>query len=70
MDWRRLKAEAIVAGRKLYEVSAESGNCPRTITEIFAERRPLDEAAVNRIRRANRGEATQKLVPENIVGSS
>ena len=28
MDGRMLKAEAIVAGRKLYEVPAASGFCP------------------------------------------
>ena len=50
MEGLMLKAEAIVAGRKLYEVSAASGFCPRTLTEIFAGRRPLDEETVARIR--------------------
>ena len=62
-----LKAEAIVAGRKVYEVSAESGICPRTLTEIFVGRRPLDEETVNRIRRAVWGESIRRLVLEDPV---
>ena len=67
MDGRMLKAEAIVAGRKLYEVSAASGFCPRTLTEIFAGRRPLDEETVARIRRAIWGDATRSLVLEETI---
>ena len=66
-DGRMLKAEAIVAGRKLYEVSAESGICPRTLTEILAGRRPLDEETGDRIRRAIWGESIRKLVLEETV---
>ncbi len=65
MDGRILKAEAVVAGRKVYEVSAESGICRRTLTEIFAGRRPLDEETVDRIRRAIWGESIRKLVLED-----
>ena len=67
MDGRISKAEAIVAGRKVYEVSAESGICPRTLTEIFAARRPLDEETVDRIRRGIWGEVIRKLVLEDTV---
>ena len=67
MDGRTLQAEAIVAGRKLYQVSAESGICPRTLTQIFADRRPVDEEPVERIRRAIWGEVIRKLVLEDTV---
>ena len=65
MDGHIFKAEAVVAGRKVYEVSAESGICRRTLTEIFAGRRPLDEETVDRIRRAIWGESIRKLVLED-----
>ena len=65
MNGRILKAEAIVAGRKLYEVSAGSGICPRTLTEFFAGRRSLDKETIERIRRAIWGDTPRKLVLED-----
>ena len=62
MEGPLLKAEAMVAGRKMYEVSAATGICPRTLTEIFAGRRNLDPQTTERIRMAIWGPAVKKLV--------
>lgn len=70
MNGRILKAEAVVAGRKVYEVSAASGICPRTLTEIFAGRRTLDLETINRIRIAIWGDATKKLVLEDLLATA
>ena len=67
MNGRLLKAEAIVAGRKLYEVSGASGICPRTLSEIFAGRRDLDTETIDRIRTAIWGDSPRRLVLEELL---
>ena len=69
MDGPLLKAEAMVAGRKMYEVSAATGICPRTLTEIFAGRRNVDQRTTDRIRTAIWGNAYKILVLQDSLGS-
>ena len=68
MNGPLLKAEAIVAGRKMYEVSAATGICPKTLTEIFAGRRNLDQQTIDSIRTAIWGNTPKKLVLEDNLG--
>jgi len=69
MNGPLLKAEAIVAGRKMYEVSVATGICPRTLTEIFAGRRILDQQTTERIRTSIWGSDPKKLVLEDNFAS-
>ena len=69
MNGPLLKAEAIVAGRKMYEVSAATGICPKTLTEIFAGRRNLDQQTIDSIRTAIWGNTPKKLVLEDNFAS-
>jgi plasmid maintenance system antidote protein VapI len=65
MQGKMLKAEAMMAGRRLYQVSAAVGVSPRTLSDILADQVDLTPEMVIRIRQAIWGNQPNRLILES-----